>query len=66
MISYVNSTDWFVDCCFEVSSLDFGHHHLVFLEPEVTIFGREACSLAIPDTSTELVLRQQLKLAIAD
>ena len=23
------------------SSLDFGRRHLVFLEPEVTIFGRE-------------------------
>ena len=30
-----------VDCHFEASSLDFGRRHLVFLEPEVTIFGRE-------------------------
>ena len=26
---------------FEASSLDFGRRHLGFLEPEVTIFGRE-------------------------
>ena len=30
-----------VDRSFEASSLDFGRRHLVFLEPEVTIFGRE-------------------------
>ena len=33
-------THWFVDCRFEASSLDFGRH-LIFLEPEVIIFGRE-------------------------
>ena len=34
-------TYWFVGCRFEASSLDFGRCHLGFLEPEVTIFGRE-------------------------
>ena len=36
--------------------LEVGRRHLGFLEPEVTIFGREASSLAIPDDydSTEL------------
>ena len=29
---------WFVDCCFEAMSFDCGHCHLVFLEPDVTIF----------------------------
>ena len=28
-------------CSFEALSLDFGRRHLGFLEPEVTIFGRE-------------------------
>ena len=32
---------WFVDCHFEASSLGFGRRHLVFLEPEVIIFGKE-------------------------
>ena len=32
-------TYWFVDCC----------RYLVFLEPEATIFGREASSPTIPD-----------------
>ena len=36
-----DTTDWFVDCCFEASSLDFGCRHLVFLEPEMTIFGKQ-------------------------
>ena len=31
---------WFVDSFFEASSLVFGRRHLVFLEPEVTIFGK--------------------------
>ena len=30
-----------LDCYFEASSLDFGHRHFVFLEPEMTIFGKE-------------------------
>ena len=30
-----------MDCCFEASSLHFGRRHLSFLEPEVTIFGRQ-------------------------
>ena len=30
-----------MDCRFEASSLDFGRRHLRFLEPEVTIFGKE-------------------------
>ena len=30
-----------MDCHFEASSLDFGRRHLVFLETEVTIFGKE-------------------------
>ena len=34
-------TRWFVCCCFEASSFDFGRCHLGFGEPEVTIFGRE-------------------------
>ena len=34
-------TSKFVDFCFEASSLDFGRRHLGFLEPEMTIFGRE-------------------------
>ena len=34
-------THWLVDCLFEALSLDFGRRHLVFLKPEVTIFGRE-------------------------
>ena len=38
-VTFVTST-WFVDCSFEASSLDLGRRHLVFLEPEVTIFGR--------------------------
>ena len=29
-----------MNCNFEASNLDFGRRHLVFLEPEVTIFGR--------------------------
>ena len=37
-----NVTYWIADCHFEASSLDFGRRHLVFLEPEVTIFEREA------------------------
>ena len=43
---------------FEASNLDFGRRHLVFLEPEVTIFEREASSLTIPDDckSTELAI----------
>ena len=47
---------WFVDCRFEASSFDFGRCHFVFLEPEVTIFGRKTCSLSIPDDheSTDL------------
>ena len=32
---------WFSDWHFEASSLDFGSRHLVFLEPEVTMFGSE-------------------------
>ena len=32
---------WFVGCCFEALSLNFGRRHLVFLELEVTIFGKE-------------------------
>ena len=61
-------THWFVDCRFEASSLDFGRHHLVFLESEVTIFGREGNSLSIPEErkSTELAPSKQLMLAIAD
>ena len=51
-------THWFLDCCFEASSLHFGRRHLGFIEPEVTIFGREG--------DTELALSQQLTLAIAD
>ena len=45
-----------MDCCLVALSLDFGRRHLVFLEPEGTLFGREASSLAIPDDheSTEL------------
>ena len=35
-------THWFVDCRFKALSLDFGRCHLGFLEPEVTIFGRES------------------------
>ena len=31
---------WFVYQCLEASSLDFGRRHPVFLEPEVTIFGK--------------------------
>ena len=31
---------WHLDC-FEASSLDFSRRHLVFLETEVTIFGKE-------------------------
>ena len=38
--SICDVTRWFVDCCFEASSLDFGQRHLVFLEPKVTIFGK--------------------------
>ena len=34
-------THWFGDCCFDAGSLAIGRHHLVFLEPEVTIFGQE-------------------------
>ena len=30
-----------MNCCFDASSLDFGRRHLVFLEPEVTIFVRD-------------------------
>ena len=30
-----------VDYHFEALNLHFGHRHLVFLEPEVTTFGRE-------------------------
>ena len=30
-----------MDCHFEASSFDFGRHHIGFLEPEVTIFGKE-------------------------
>ena len=42
LILELNGTvHWFVFCCFEASSLYFGRRHLVFLEPEVTIFGRE-------------------------
>ena len=33
-----------MDCRFEASSLNFGRRHLVFLEPEVTIFGRESAT----------------------
>ena len=45
-----------MDCCFEASILDFGHHHFVFLEPDVTIFGREGRRLCTPDDleTTEL------------
>ncbi len=32
---------WFLDCHFEVSGNDHCYHHLVFLEPEGTIFGWE-------------------------
>ena len=32
---------WFVDHSSEASSLHSGRCHLVFLEPEATIFGRE-------------------------
>ena len=34
-------THWFVAFRFEAMSLHFGHRHLGFLKPEVTIFGRE-------------------------
>ena len=34
-------THWFEDCGFEALSLHLGRRRLVFLEPEVTIFGRE-------------------------
>ena len=37
----VNVTYLFVDRHFEAWSLLFGRHHLVFLEPEVTIFEKE-------------------------
>ena len=40
-------THWFVDCCFEALSLDFGRHHVGFLEPEMTIFGRK-CDAVLP------------------
>ena len=43
----------FADCSFEATSLDFGRRHLSFLEPDVTIFGREASSLVIPDNPDE-------------
>lgn len=36
---YIDITHWFVDCHFEASSL--GCHHLVFLEPEVTMFWQD-------------------------
>ena len=36
-----DGSHWFVDCCSEASSLNFGRRHLVFLETEVTIFGKE-------------------------
>ena len=47
-----------MDFCFEALSLDFGRRHVVFLEPEVTIFGREGSRLTIPDNreSSELTL----------
>ena len=32
---------WFVNYCFEALNLHFGRGHLGFLEPEVTIVGRE-------------------------
>ena len=34
-------THWFVDFHFEASSSHFGHRHLRFSEPEVTIFELE-------------------------
>ena len=45
-----NATHRFVFFCFEAANLDFGHCHFVFLEPEVTIFGRKG--------ETELVVAQ--------
>ena len=43
--------------CFEAMSLHFGCCHLVFLEPEVTIFGRKG--------GAEQMVSYQLMLAIA-
>ena len=64
LIDYINNkssicdvNSWFVDCRFEASSLGFGRRHLVFLEPEVTIFGREAkaaSGLTMPDDNESL------------
>ena len=34
-------THRFVDYSFDASNLHFGRRHLVFLEPEVSIFGKE-------------------------
>ena len=45
-----------VDCCFEASSLDFGRRHFVFLEPEVTIFGKEG--------EAELLLQYQMIVSL--
>ena len=42
-------TQWFVDCCFEASSLNFGCRHLVFLEPKVNNFGEESDTELIVD-----------------
>ena len=39
--SICDVTHWFVDFYFEASSFDFGRRHLGFMEPEVTIFGKE-------------------------
>ena len=50
------ATQWFVENC-EASSLLFGRRHLVVLEPEVTIFGRES--------GAEQTLSYQLMLVLA-
>ena len=54
-------THWFVDYVFEALSLDFGRGHVGFLEPEVTIFGREANSRAISEERESAKLVSSLR-----
>ena len=43
--SILHVPHWFVDCCFEASRLDFGHCHLVFSGPELTLLSIKSGAL---------------------